>query len=130
MMHYKFTIYAPKMAKYKKFRNFTNSSKNMIFRTKKQLKKSIFSFFKHFQALILVTDTTEYHFIIPHYEKIYDYAKEAFETFQWLDEKFYEHDKTAPTEEEYKQAENQLAAQIDDGLKSQRFDQFYKYHFI
>jgi hypothetical protein len=48
----------------------------------------------------------------------------AFDAFQWLDKKFDEHDNTVPTEEEYKQAEEQLVAQINDGLKSQRFDAF------
>jgi hypothetical protein len=41
-----------------------------------------------------------------------------------LEKTFGEHDKTVPTEEEYKQAEDELTAQINDGLKSQRFDPF------
>jgi hypothetical protein len=58
------------------------------------------------------------------YLKIYDYANEAFDAFKWLDKEFDEPDNIVPTEEEYKQAKHQLTAQINDGLKSQRFDAF------
>jgi hypothetical protein len=74
----------------------------------------------------LATQRKSSHFIIPHYLKIYEYAKDALDTFQRLDKKFYEHDNIVPrpTVEENKHAEDRLKEQINDGLKIQRFAQF------
>jgi hypothetical protein len=68
----------------------------------------------------LATQRKSSHIIILHL-KIYKYAEDAFDAFQWLEKTFYEHDKTAPTDKENKQAEEQLVEQINDGLKNQRF---------